>query len=95
MWDVFGKLFKQIGEKIRQFSVIFLTKISEELAKRKGFAVFVPDGGKTLLESVDPVIDVLPTKHRPRTCHIISTGGRRIKFLLKGNKDVRVDERWM
>jgi hypothetical protein len=95
MWGLFGQLFEQIGEKIRQFSVMFLGKISEELAKRKGFAIFVPDGGQTLLDSVDPVLDVLPTEHRPRSCHLIATNGRRVKFLLKGNEDVRVDERLM
>jgi phosphatidylinositol kinase/protein kinase (PI-3 family) len=95
MWDMFSQLYDQISEKIRQLSVIFLGKISEELAERKGFAIFVPDGEQTLLDSVDPVLDVLPTKQRPRSCHLIGASGRRVKFLLKGNEDLRVDERWV
>jgi FKBP12-rapamycin complex-associated protein len=45
--------------------------------------------------SVDPVMDVLPSKQRPRRLKMRGSDGKDYEFLLKGKEDIRLDERVM
>ena len=89
----FGRNLKLRADKL---SLIVLTKISEPLASRRGLSLSVPgipDG--PLIENVEPAMEILPTQQRPRIVYIKANTGVKIKYLLKGNEDLRLDERFM
>lgn len=97
--DIVQKLIafeRNLKARAEKLSIIVLTKVSEDLASRHGLSLYVPgvnDG--SLIESVEPVMEILPTQQRPRVVYIKSNTGAKIKYLLKGNEDLRLDERFM
>jgi phosphatidylinositol kinase/protein kinase (PI-3 family) len=72
-----------------------LSKVSEPLARRRGFAIAIPGSDQGMLEYIDPVLEIMGTQQHPRCTYMVSTTGTRVKFLLKGNEDLRLDERLM
>jgi phosphatidylinositol kinase/protein kinase (PI-3 family) len=100
MWDNFKTLFCELEERLRKTDTIALPKVSEALAARRAFALTVPgtyavDGSAPPLATIDPTLVLLATQQRPRAVHMEDAGGRRYKFLLKGNEDLRLDQRIM
>jgi phosphatidylinositol kinase/protein kinase (PI-3 family) len=95
MWTIFNDFYEQLKEKINQLSVLLLAKVSERLARRRGFAMSIPGGDHQMLDHVDPVLEILGTQQHPRCIYLVSNTGNKVKFLLKGNEDLRLDERLM
>jgi phosphatidylinositol kinase/protein kinase (PI-3 family) len=95
MWVKLRPLYEQLKDKASQLSIVILTKVSEALAERRGFALAVPGGEHGQLESIEHVLEILGTQQHPRCTYLISATGARVKFLLKGNEDLRLDERLM
>jgi phosphatidylinositol kinase/protein kinase (PI-3 family) len=100
MWDNFRSLFSELEDKTKKTDTIHLSKISETLANRRGFSLSIPgthdvDRPAPQLAQIDPVFSVLPTQQHPRCIFMVDTSGVRYKFLLKGNEDIRLDERIM
>jgi phosphatidylinositol kinase/protein kinase (PI-3 family) len=94
MWDHLSDLCESIQNSIDRLNLIFLAKISESFAKRRGFAFAIP-GTHDLLEYVEPAMEILTTKEHPRVTILTGKSGEHVKFLLKGNGDLRLDERLM
>ncbi|KAH0791577.1 PIKK family atypical protein kinase [Histomonas meleagridis] len=94
MWDKLKTLYASLKERMNMLSVIFVDKISPKLVKKKNFNLSVP-GYNGMLSSVKPIMDVLETQQHPRCVYFESNDGVQHKFLLKGNEDLRSDERLM
>ena len=98
--DALVALFNELEERMKKLDSISLTKISEELASKRHFSLNIP--GKynvskngSLLNYIEPTLHVLNTAQHPRSTHLVDENGRRWKFLLKGNEDLRLDQRIM
>lgn len=87
--------YNSLKERVARLSVIFLSKISEDLTNKKAFLMNAPSYFDCKIESIDPVMDVLETQQHPRVAIINTTKGEKSKYLLKGNEDLRLDERLM
>lgn len=100
MWDVFKHLFSQLNDRVKRLELILLPKVSEQLATKRGFKIAVPGTYSVLhpvpnLECIEPALQVLGTQQHPRCVFMISSSGEKVKFLLKGNEDIRLDQRVM
>ena len=100
MWDIFKHLFSQLNDRVKRLELILLPKVSEQLATKRGFKIAVPGTYSVLhpvpnLECIEPALQVLGTQQHPRCVFMISSSGEKVKFLLKGNEDIRLDQRVM
>jgi phosphatidylinositol kinase/protein kinase (PI-3 family) len=100
MWNGFRELFARLTDRVNRFELILLPKVSEELATKRGFAITVPGTYRVgrplqLLDRIEPALEVLATQQHPRCVYMVSKDNAKMKFLLKGNEDIRVDERLM
>jgi hypothetical protein len=100
MWNGFKELFVQLSDRVKRLELILLPKVSEQLSSQRGFAITIPGTyqvGKIvpLLHSIEPALEVLGTQQHPRCVYMKGADGGKVKFLLKGNEDIRVDERVM
>jgi phosphatidylinositol kinase/protein kinase (PI-3 family) len=100
LWDGFKHLFGQLSERVKKLELILLPKVSEELALKRGFKIAVPgtysvERKVPLLDHIEPALQVLGTQQHPRCVFMVSSDGSKLKFLLKGNEDIRLDERVM
>jgi phosphatidylinositol kinase/protein kinase (PI-3 family) len=95
MWTTFNEFYEQLKEKINQLSILLLAKVSERLARRRGFAISIPGGDQQMLDHIDPILEIMGTHQHPRCIYLVSNTGNKVKFLLKGNEDLRLDERLM
>lgn len=100
MWDGFRSLFAELEDKIKKTESIQLSKVTEELSEKRGYALAVP--GTYEVESPSPQLDfiehtlqVLNSQQHPRCVYMMDNTGTRWKFLLKGNEDLRLDQRIM
>jgi phosphatidylinositol kinase/protein kinase (PI-3 family) len=100
MWEHFRSLFSEMEEKMKKMDSVQLAKVSEQLASKRHFSLAVPgsyrvDGAFPHLESIEPSLRILATQQHPRIAVMTDFAGDRYKFLLKGNEDLRLDERIM
>ena len=100
MWETFKKLFRILQETMKTLELILLPKVSEALAKKRMFAIAIPgtysvDHPVPLLQSIEHALQVLGTQQHPRCVFMVGSDGQRRKFLLKGNQDIRLDQRVM
>jgi phosphatidylinositol kinase/protein kinase (PI-3 family) len=100
LWDSFKHLFGLLSDRVKKLELILLPKVSEELALKRGFKIAVPgtysvEKKVPLLDHIEPALQVLGTQQHPRCVFMVSSDGSKLKFLLKGNEDIRLDERVM
>ncbi|OHT10910.1 hypothetical protein TRFO_19582 [Tritrichomonas foetus] len=95
MWAKLKSLYASLKDRVNKLSIVFLSKVSNELATKRNFAVFAPGYNDCTIESIEPIMDVLETQQHPRIVNINTNKGKRYKYLLKGNEDLRLDERLM
>ena len=100
LWETFKTLYCELEEKLKKTDTIQLSKISEELAEKRSYSIAVPgtymvDSDSPLLEQILPTLQVLSTQQHPRIVIMIGKDGNHYKFLLKGNEDLRLDQRIM
>ncbi|OHT15233.1 hypothetical protein TRFO_14257 [Tritrichomonas foetus] len=100
MWECFKHLFNLLNDRIKRLELILLPKVSEALATKRGFKIVVPGTYSVLhpvptLYSIEPALQVLGTQQHPRCVFMNSSDGKKVKFLLKGNEDIRLDQRVM
>jgi phosphatidylinositol kinase/protein kinase (PI-3 family) len=97
MWDILTSFFTHIEERLKKLDLILLPKVSEQLANKRSFKLFIPgrEDTNSLIEWIEPALQVLGTQQHPRCLIIVTKGGERVKFLLKGNDDLRLDNRVM
>ncbi|OHT17256.1 hypothetical protein TRFO_12607 [Tritrichomonas foetus] len=89
------QIHASIKDIVGKLSVLVLHKVSENLASKRHFEMKVPGSHNETIDYIEPVMDVLGTQQHPRCVTIVSNHGERIKFLLKGSEDLRIDERFM
>lgn len=100
LWDTFRSVYAEFEEYMRKTDTIQLGRISEELAKKRGFSFAIPgtysaDDSAPLLDHIEPLLQVLGTQQHPRCIFLTDVAGKSWKFLLKGNEDLRLDQRIM
>ena len=97
MWAKIRGLYVSLKDRINKLSVIFLSKVSEELLTKKKFEIFAPGtSNEFMIDYIDPILEVLETQQHPRVVSMATfPHGKRVKYLLKGNEDLRLDERLM
>lgn len=100
MWDGFRAVYAEMDSKIKKMDNVQLSKVSEELANMRKFDLSIPgtysvDQNSPQLDYIDPTLKVLNSQQHPRAVHMCDVRGNRYKFLLKGNEDLRLDQRIM
>ena len=100
LWDAYRVFYTELEDHMKKTDTIQLGRISEELAKKKGFLFAIPgtysiDEEAPLLDHIEPLLHVLPTQQHPRCVFLTDATGKSWKFLLKGNEDLRLDQRIM
>ncbi|OHT01774.1 PIKK family atypical protein kinase [Tritrichomonas foetus] len=100
MWDGFRVLYAEMDDKIKKMDNVQLSKVSERLAAHRNFELAIPgtysvDGHAPKLDYIDPILKVLNSQQHPRAVFMVDTSGIKYKFLLKGNEDLRLDQRIM
>ena len=95
IWMNLKGLYNSLKERVNKLLAIFLSKISETLCNKRGFAINAPGHNDLKIQSIEPVLDVLETQQHPRCMVLNTVNGQKLKYLLKGNEDLRLDERLM
>ncbi|OHT13142.1 hypothetical protein TRFO_16801 [Tritrichomonas foetus] len=95
VWNKLRALYNSLKDRVNKLSAVFLSKISERLCTKRGFIINAPGYSNTQIESLEPVLEVLETQQHPRCLILNSKCGKKLKYLLKGNEDLRLDERLM
>uniref|UniRef100_A0A6B2KWQ4 non-specific serine/threonine protein kinase n=1 Tax=Arcella intermedia TaxID=1963864 RepID=A0A6B2KWQ4_9EUKA len=104
-WDLYAHVYRIIKRHLQtEFDKLHLSNISPELMKIKDLDLAVPGtymktfkAGKSVISitSFAQVLKVIPSKQKPRKTIIHGSDGNEYPFLLKGNEDLRQDERVM
>ncbi|EAY11762.1 PIKK family atypical protein kinase [Trichomonas vaginalis G3] len=100
MWVQIKRFHDEIRLKLKSFDTIQIEKVSEQLAAKRNFLLTVPgtyqttDSGTTI-NYIEPILTVLGTQQHPAITNFVGNDSLRWKFLLKGNEDLRLDQRIM
>ncbi|EAY22804.1 PIKK family atypical protein kinase [Trichomonas vaginalis G3] len=100
MWSPVRLFFQTIREKINKMDVIQLETVCQELSEKRDFKLSIPgtytttNKGPSII-SIDSTLPVLNTQQHPRILYMYGSDGAKWKFLLKGNEDLRLDQRIM
>lgn len=100
LWTQLKRFFEILRDRFKKIETIELVHVSEALANKKSFLLSIPgtyivNGQSPLISHLDPTLPVLSTQQHPRLLYMTDTSGIRWKFLLKGNEDLRLDQRIM
>lgn len=108
IWTHLRTIYNSLRQRVNRLSAIFLSKVSEKLCMKRDFSIIAPGvnlSTKTKndseelsdyeITSIDPVLEVLETQQHPRFLLINTRSGKKLKYLLKGSEDLRLDERFM
>eukprot|EP01029_Cantina_marsupialis_P018394 TRINITY_DN422070_c0_g1_i1.p1 TRINITY_DN422070_c0_g1~~TRINITY_DN422070_c0_g1_i1.p1 ORF type:complete len:2040 (-),score=648.42 TRINITY_DN422070_c0_g1_i1:182-6301(-) len=99
-WEKFYGVFQQLSANLKQVTMLHLSQVSPRLLKAHDMELAVP-GTYQVNEPVVRIsgfvrnIPVIQSKQSPRRIAIFGSDGKRYRFLLKGNEDLRQDERVM
>ncbi|XP_058811557.1 serine/threonine-protein kinase Smg1 [Topomyia yanbarensis] len=100
-WIRFKALFAQMQQRSQKriaFS-LRLSEISPVLSKLSNTAISMPGIDSTqkqiFIRSVDNLVQILPTKTKPKKLMFYGSNGRRYSYLFKGLEDLHLDERIM
>lgn len=94
-WERYSVVFKRLSRKIMQKQSLNLADISPRLFGLQNMLIGVPGHHETSIASFSPRIYVIASKQRPRRIKIRGADGNLYQFLLKGQEDLRQDERVM
>ncbi|KAI6231501.1 Serine/threonine-protein kinase TOR [Aphelenchoides besseyi] len=99
-WDIYYRVFKRLSTQLRTMTGLELNYIAPRLLKAQNLEVCVPatyDPSNQVITivSVIPHLEVIMSKQRPRKISMRGSDGNEYTFLLKGNEDLRQDERIM
>lgn len=101
-WDIYHKVYKRISLQLKMLKKIELGHVSPALTRITDLSLAVPgtylpaqaDGiGMIHIQKFSNSVDVISSKQRPRTVTMVGSDGNSYRFLLKGNEDLRQDER--
>ena len=103
-WNIVVKTTSKIRDRIKKIDSVQLESVSQELAEKTNFLLCIPgtysseekDPSKMpTIVSIEPSCSVLTTQQHPRVLYMNGSEGKKWKFLLKGNEDLRLDQRIM
>lgn len=100
LWNQLKRLYEIIRDKFKMIESIQLSSVSAELSNMRNFLLSIPGtysvyGNSPRIQKIDQTLPVLTTQQHPRLLFMTDTSGRQWKFLLKGNEDLRLDQRIM
>lgn len=100
MWEYLKDLYHQSKNAMLRLDLILISKISEEIEKKTSYSIVIPgtysiNKKSPLLHRIEPCLQVLGTQQHPKSVTMLSSEGKTYKFLLKGNQDLRLDQRVM
>jgi phosphatidylinositol kinase/protein kinase (PI-3 family) len=100
LWSQLKRFHEILRDRFRKFETIELALVSEVLYAKRNFELSIPgtyrtsDPGPRIFQ-IDPTLPILTTQQHPRLLFMTDVARTRWKFLLKGNEDLRLDERIM
>ena len=99
-WDLYYGVFRRISRQLPKLTQLELQYVSPKLLLCRDLELAVPGSyvpGQTPVQiaQVQPALQVITSKQRPRKLCIKGSSGRTFMFLLKGHEDLRQDERVM
>ncbi|RNF18636.1 peroxidase/phosphatidylinositol 3-kinase/serine/threonine-protein kinase HSL1,negative regulator of Swe1 kinase [Trypanosoma conorhini] len=100
-WHIYHRVYRQIDEHIRARNRLRLPFCSPKLFEARNLSVGIPDampteeGSVSCIASFNDTLVVIASKQRPKRLSVITTEGKKQKYLLKGREDLRLDERVM
>ena len=100
-WEIYTNVYLKIERLLPSMNSLNLNYVSpvlEEKGRKLKLVVpgqYHPSKEYPTIERVVSSMKVLPTKQRPRRIVMLGSNGEAFKFLLKGNEDLRQDERVM
>lgn len=97
---MYYNVFKRITVQLRHLNSLDLNYVAPNLAVAKNLVLCVPgtydpNGRLIRISSIDPVLQVILSKQRPRKLTMRGDDEQEYVFLLKGHEDPRQDERVM
>ncbi|KAJ2511553.1 phosphatidylinositol kinase- protein kinase tor1, partial [Coemansia sp. RSA 1939] len=99
-WGVYARLQDSLWNMINQFRKLYTRDIAPTLLQCRNMNLAVPGSYHPEIEVVRidsfcAEMTVYQSKQKPRMMHIYGSNGMKYKYLLKGNEDLRQDERAM
>ncbi|KAJ1971618.1 phosphatidylinositol kinase- protein kinase tor1, partial [Dimargaris xerosporica] len=99
-WDIYIHLFKKFEKLTPKATTLSLEQVAPNLLACHDLELCLPgyfDPNKPLvrIQRFEPTMSVFPTKQKPRRIMIHGSDGVSYLYLLKGNEDLRQDERVM
>merc|ERR1719400_1899638 len=97
-WTMLTTLQSNIASKLLKKGILRLSEISPALAQLKSTLIPLPgqDDEKNLtLYSFDEMLQILPTKTKPKKLKVKASDGKSYTYLFKGLEDLHLDERIM
>lgn len=104
-WDLYSHVFRIVKRQLQtDFEKVHLSLISPELSALENLELAIPGTYVTSYRSKQPIVTiqrfgavlkVIPSKQRPRKLMVYGSDGNEYPFLLKGDEDLRQDERAM
>ncbi|RNF23661.1 phosphatidylinositol 3-kinase tor2 [Trypanosoma cruzi] len=100
-WHIYHGVYRQIDEQIKSQNRLQLPFCSPKLFEARNLSVGIPDamptddGNVSCIASFNDTLVVIASKQRPKRLSVITTEGKKQKYLLKGREDLRLDERVM
>ena len=92
-----NELQAKIGAKLLRKGQLNLPEISPALANLKETLIPLPGQELTTINvrHFEPILNILPTKTKPKKLKIKATDGKDYTYLFKGLEDLHLDERIM
>jgi FKBP12-rapamycin complex-associated protein len=99
-WDLYYHVFRRINKELPHMMNLELQEVSPKLMQCQDLELAVPgtySNEKPIIRihKINPILNVIPSKQRPRKLSILGDNGQEYQFLLKGHEDLRQDERVM
>ncbi|KAK6628142.1 hypothetical protein RUM43_001953 [Polyplax serrata] len=99
-WDLYYHVFRRIARQLPQLTSLELQYVSPKLLLCRDLELAVPGSyapGQPVIRitQIQPALQVISSKQRPRKLGIKGSNGADYMFLLKGHEDLRQDERVM
>lgn len=99
-WDIYYHVFRRISRQLPTLTSLELTNVSPKLTECIDLELVVPGSYNPKQEiititKIEPHLNIITSKQRPRKLTIKGSNGRNYMFLLKGHEDLRQDERVM
>eukprot|EP01059_Diplonema_ambulator_P030147 TRINITY_DN5052_c0_g1_i1.p1 TRINITY_DN5052_c0_g1~~TRINITY_DN5052_c0_g1_i1.p1 ORF type:complete len:2354 (+),score=659.43 TRINITY_DN5052_c0_g1_i1:270-7331(+) len=96
-WIYYGQVYARLQEQLKAQRVIHLKDASHELYSARDLLITIPGiaSDDVAIKQFCPMLHVIGSKRRPKQLTVIGDDGNEYLFLLKGQEDLRLDQRVM